>query len=164
VCQSLVVDHDGDRVTVAMVKPGDLRSRACLVDVLRQFHGEFVAVAEDDLARHTARLLGAEVGVSAPDTPFDSLTHVTSAREAIEIAQNGEDDVLPGLLTSAIRTGASDVHIEPHDEGSRIRLRVDGRMFPTDHRSPVCGPIRGHQLGEHQAVHYSPVASGGRCS
>jgi type II secretory ATPase GspE/PulE/Tfp pilus assembly ATPase PilB-like protein len=130
VCQSLAVERDGDRVTVAMVNPGDMQARAFLVDVLQQFHVEFVAVAENDFARHAARLLGADVGVSGPDTPFDSLMHVNSAGEAVEIAQKGEDDVLPRLLTSAIRTGASDVHIEPHDEGGRIRLRVDGRMFP----------------------------------
>jgi type II secretory ATPase GspE/PulE/Tfp pilus assembly ATPase PilB-like protein len=130
VCQSLAVERDGDRVTVAMVNPGDMQARAFLVDVLRQFHVEFVAVTENDFARHAARLLGADVGVSGPDTPFDSLMHVNSAGEAVEIAQKGEDDVLPRLLTSAIRTGASDVHIEPHDEGGRIRLRVDGRMFP----------------------------------
>jgi type II secretory ATPase GspE/PulE/Tfp pilus assembly ATPase PilB-like protein len=130
VCQSLAVERDGDRVTVAMVNPGDMQARAFLMDVLRQFHVEFVAVTEDDFARHAARLLGADVGVSGPDTPFDSLMHVNSAGEAVEIAQKGEDDVLPGLLTSAIRAGASDVHIEPHDEGGRIRLRVDGRMFP----------------------------------
>jgi type II secretory ATPase GspE/PulE/Tfp pilus assembly ATPase PilB-like protein len=130
VCQSLVVEQDGDRVTVAMVSPGDLQARAFLVDVLRQFHVEFVAVTEDDFSRHAARLLGADVGVSGPDTPFGSLMHVSSAGEAVEIPQKGGDGVLPRLLTSAIRGGASDVHIEPHDEGGRVRLRVDGRMFP----------------------------------
>lgn len=130
VCQSLVVERQGDRVTVAMVNPGDMRARGFLVDVLRQFRVEFVAVTEDDFTRHAAKLLGAEVGVSEPDTPFDSLAHVTSAGESAEIAYRGEGDLLPDLLTSAIRSGASDVHIEPYDEGGRIRLRVDGRMFP----------------------------------
>ena len=103
VCRSLVVEHDDGRVTVAMVNPGDAQARAFLVDVLRQFHVEFVAVTEDDFSRHAARLLGADVGVSGPDTPFDRLMHVSSAGEAVEIPQKGEDDVLPGLLTSAIR-------------------------------------------------------------
>ncbi len=114
----------------AMVRPGDLQARAFLVDVLRQFHVEFVAVTEDDFQRHAARLLGADVAVSGLDTPFDSLMHVNSAGEAVAIAHKGEDDVLPGLLTAAIRAGASDVHIEPLAEGGRVRLRVDGRMFP----------------------------------
>lgn len=130
VCQSLVVERQGDRVTVAMVNPGDMRARGFLVDVLRQFHVEFVAVTENDFRRHAAKLLGAEVGVSGPDTPFDSLVHVTSAGESAELAYKGGGELLPELLTSAIRSGASDVHIEPCDEGGRIRLRVDGRMFP----------------------------------
>jgi hypothetical protein len=137
VCQSLVVEHDGGQVTVAMVRPGDLQSRAFLVDVLRQFHVEFVAVTEDDFQRHAARLLGADVAVSGLDAPFDSLMHINSSGDAVAIAQKGEDDVLPGLLTATIRAGASDVHIEPHDEGGRIRLRVDGRMFPLREDIPL---------------------------
>ena len=137
VCQSLVVENDGGQVTVAMVRPGDLQSRAFLVDVLRQFHVEFVAVTEDDFQRHASRLLGADVAVSGLDTPFDSLMHITSSGDATAIAQKGEDDVLPGLLTATIRAGASDVHIEPHDEGGRIRLRVDGRMFPLREDIPL---------------------------
>lgn len=130
VCQCLVVEHVGDRVTVAMVNPGDLQARAFVVNVLRKFHVEFVVVTEDDFRRHAVRLLGAEVGVSGPDTPFDSLMHVNAAGEAAEIAQKGEDDLLRGVLTAAIRAGASDVHIEPHDGGGKIRLRVDGEMLP----------------------------------
>ena len=127
----------GGQVTVAMARPGDLRSRAFLVDVLRQFHVEFVAVTEDDFQRHAARLLGADAVASELDAPFDSLMHITSSGDATAIAQKGEDDVLPGLLTATIRAGASDVHIEPHDEGGRIRLRVDGRMFPLREDIPL---------------------------
>lgn len=130
VCQCLVVEQVGDRVTVAMVNPGDLQARAFVVNVLRKFHIEFVVVTEDDFKRHEARLLGADAGVSGPDTPLDSLMHVNAAGEAAEISQKDEDDFLPGVLTAAIRAGASDVHIEPHDEGGKIRLRVDGKMFP----------------------------------
>jgi type II secretory ATPase GspE/PulE/Tfp pilus assembly ATPase PilB-like protein len=125
-----VVEQDDGRVTVAMVRPGDLQARAFLVDVLRQFHVEFVAVTEDDFQRHAARLLGADAAVSGLDTRFDSLVHVNSSGDAVAIAHKGDDDVLLGLLTTAIRAGASDVHIEPLAEGGRIRLRVDGRMFP----------------------------------
>ncbi len=130
VCRSFVVEHDEGRVTVAMVRPGDLQARAFLMDVLRQFRVEFVAITEDDYQRHAARLLGADVAVSGLDAPLDSLMHVTSSGEAVAIVHKGEEDVLPGVLTAAIRAGASDVHIEPLAEGGRIRLRVDGRMFP----------------------------------
>jgi type II secretory ATPase GspE/PulE/Tfp pilus assembly ATPase PilB-like protein len=129
VCQSLVVEHDDDRVTVAMVRPGDLQARAFLLDVLRPFHVDFVAVAEDDFQRHAAQLLGADVAVSGLDTPLESLVHLDSAGNAVAITHKGDEDLLSELLAAAIRAGASDVHIEPLDEGGRIRLRVDGRMF-----------------------------------
>jgi len=49
----------------------------------------------------------------------------------IATAQPDEDDLLRELLTRAIRSNASDIHIEPFDEhGGRIRLRVDGSMVP----------------------------------
>jgi type II secretory ATPase GspE/PulE/Tfp pilus assembly ATPase PilB-like protein len=129
-CRCLVVEQVGNRVTVALVSPGDLPARAFLMDVLRQFRVEFVAITKEDFQRHAARLLGADVAVAALDTPFGSLMHVNSSGHAVAIAHKGETDVLPGMLTDAIRAGASDVHIEPHSEGGRIRLRVDGRMLP----------------------------------
>jgi general secretion pathway protein E len=137
------VEQDDGRVTVAMVRPGDLQARAFLVDVLRQFHVEFVAVTEDDFQRHAARLLGADAAVSGLDTPFDSLVHVNSSGDEVAIAHKGDDDVLAGLLTESIRAGASDVHIEPLAEGGRVRLRVDGRMFPI--RAAIT-PRQLHQL------------------
>jgi type II secretory ATPase GspE/PulE/Tfp pilus assembly ATPase PilB-like protein/CRP-like cAMP-binding protein len=143
VCQSLVVEHDGNRVTVAMVNPGDLQARAFIVGVLRQFHVEFVVVAEDDFRRHALRLLGADVGVSGPDVPFESLMHVNSTGAANRIDETDDGDFLPGLLTAAIRAGASDVHIEPHDAGGKIRLRVDGRMFPI---RAIISPHHFHRL------------------
>ena len=33
------------------------------------------------------------------------------------------------LVYSAVREGASDIHIEPSDHGLRVRYRVDGRLF-----------------------------------
>jgi len=33
------------------------------------------------------------------------------------------------LIYSAVRDGASDIHIEPHDNELRIRFRIDGRLY-----------------------------------
>lgn len=41
------------------------------------------------------------------------------------------------LLRQAVRTGASDLHIEPHEAGLRARMRVDGTMQPVFDRRDV---------------------------
>ncbi len=40
------------------------------------------------------------------------------------------EEVFRYLTTQAIALGASDIHIEPHREGVRIRFRIDGRLHP----------------------------------
>ncbi|MFN7003511.1 MAG: GspE/PulE family protein [Roseinatronobacter sp.] len=41
------------------------------------------------------------------------------------------------LLRRAVRTRASDLHIEPHEEGLRVRIRVDGTLQQAFDRSDV---------------------------
>lgn len=45
-----------------------------------------------------------------------------------------------GLLRQAVQAGASDLHVEPHEEGLRIRMRVDGFLQPIMDRADV--PVR----------------------
>lgn len=41
------------------------------------------------------------------------------------------------LLRQAVRAGASDLHLEPHESGLRARMRVDGTMSPVFDRRDV---------------------------
>jgi len=41
-----------------------------------------------------------------------------------------------GLIKNALLDGASDIHIEPSNEGLRVRMRVDGRLFVYDNEVP----------------------------
>ena len=41
--------------------------------------------------------------------------------------------VVNGILTEAVRRGASDIHVEPYEKDFRIRLRIDGTLVDITH-------------------------------
>jgi len=121
----VVVSREGRRVTVAASDPTDV-------------------VALDDVRLHTG---ATELTVRvATDTQVrDVLRRVWSlAEESADLATHFEDDadsedepvvvaddaptvrLVTSLLAEAVRTGASDVHVEPHRDAVRVRYRVDG--------------------------------------
>ncbi len=75
---------------------------------------------------------------STVDMDFDKI--VGSALDGIEVAEETEDvDVIRdveapiiklvnGVLINAIKSGASDIHIEPYEKSLRVRIRIDGVM------------------------------------
>jgi type IV pilus assembly protein PilB len=69
---------------------------------------------------------------------FDKL--VGDALDSIEVVTEKKDQsskeieepvvkLVNGILMRAIKTGASDIHIEPYEKSLRVRYRVDGIMF-----------------------------------
>lgn len=55
-----------------------------------------------------------------------------------EVNASSSDDapviaVVNGILTEAIRRGASDIHIEPYEKDFRVRLRIDGTLVDVTH-------------------------------
>lgn len=136
-CRSLAVERDGDTVTVAMVDPNDDQARSFICDVLHEFHVRVVAISEDDFRQHESKLLGVEVDAVPSDVEARDLRYVDSSGKATSISETSAQDVLPRALVAAIRSGASDVHIEPHGSHGRIRLRLDGKMISTEDDIPA---------------------------
>ena len=69
------------------------------------------------------------------------LRSVEAAEDALEVVEDTQDDdvkaqdladdapvvkLINGLLTDAVKRGASDIHIEPFEHEMRVRYRVDG--------------------------------------
>lgn len=52
-------------------------------------------------------------------------------------AASGDDapviSVVNGILTEAVRRGASDIHVEPYEKDFRVRLRIDGTLVDITH-------------------------------
>ena len=88
---------------------------------------------------------GGEEGTLSIDGNFgnvDILDEVLDrALDNIEIVEEREDaevirEVAPpivklvnGMLVNAIKSGASDVHVEPYESSVRVRQRIDGQMY-----------------------------------
>ncbi len=132
ISRSIVVEQDGDRVTVAMVNPSDLRARSFIQDVLRDYHVHFTAIGEEDFEKHGRKLLGERIEMGPTNIPFDSLIYQNSEGVVRPLSGSPEDDLLSKILTLAVRRLASDVHFEPFRGRARVRLRVDGRMIVID--------------------------------
>ncbi|MGD2079845.1 MAG: type IV-A pilus assembly ATPase PilB [Nitrospirota bacterium] len=70
---------------------------------------------------------------------FDSV--VGSALDGVEAVEEQEDSevvadveapiikLVNGIFVNAVKTGASDIHIEPYESSLRVRYRVDGVMY-----------------------------------
>ena len=71
------------------------------------------------------------------------LRSVEAAEDALEVVEDTQDDdvkaqdladdapvvkLINGLLTDAVKRGASDIHIEPFEHEMRVRYRVDGAL------------------------------------
>ncbi len=130
-----------DTMTVAMAEPQSLPS----VERLRQITGctiRPILAAEANIRESIDRLTSAE-------SDMDALIASISNGD-VEVIEEEEDDsgttdlseivgdspvvnLLNMILLKAIREGASDIHIEPDKNGTRMRFRLDGvlRELPT---------------------------------
>jgi len=133
-CQALVIAREADEVTVALVNPYEERFRAFLQNVLRQYRIEFVAMGEDDYLRHRSAPAERKSDLAAPAQV--ALSFVDSTGKEQFSGQHETADLLQTALGMAIRAGASDVHFEPGAVAGRVRLRIDGNMFPLPNAVP----------------------------
>lgn len=108
----LPIAEQGDKVLVATDNPDDQIS----LDMLRRILGRPIVLALADpeaikaAIRETGRLL------KRPAGDFDALGESDSVAE------------LDRIFKQAYLNRATDIHFEPHQNGLRVRLRVDGRL------------------------------------
>ncbi len=129
-CQAIVIARDADHVRVALVDPHDEKIRSFLENVLRSYRLEFAAIAEDDYKRHRDSLQGA---LALPPVEKIDLSYIDAEGKAQSLGHHETADLLQRVLGQALASGASDVHFEPGVEAGRVRMRVEGNMFPLDH-------------------------------
>lgn len=79
--------------------------------------------AIDIIYRHTEQIesLALELSESGGDQ-FDLAT----LTEAVDVSEAPVARLLQSIFEDAIKMGASDIHLEPEENGLRIRMRVDG--------------------------------------
>ncbi|MBU1122081.1 MAG: Flp pilus assembly complex ATPase component TadA [Candidatus Omnitrophica bacterium] len=129
-----------DNLTIAMIDPLDvnaidqmqtisgLRCKpvfACLSQILDQikkyYHSSQQSVSDKDIL-----FLSRESGVS--DLTVVTGEEVSSLKEAASLAPVVEK--VNSIVTKAVVTGVSDIHIEPQRSNLNCRYRIDGVLYP----------------------------------
>ena len=126
-----------DTLTIAVAEPSDV----FLLDRVKS-----IARCDVQLAIATARDIRRTLQTYLPDSKVfvidDIIDDVQS--DAVELIEDTIDDIATGnelagqspiirlvnyIIYSAVKAGASDIHIEPTERQIRVRYRVDGALF-----------------------------------
>ena len=128
--RAIVLKETVDGLMVGMGDPTDIISYDKLVAALR-CHVELAMIKESDLLRNIDRMynngeelqsLASEVGKELSDSTFDlDKLLVVSSRSDAPVVR-----LIQSIFESAVRSSASDIHIEPDENVLRIRRRLDG--------------------------------------
>ncbi len=125
-------------VMIAMADPTDIRA----VDTLQQITGLHVEVAtapEQDILAFLDNLQagGESIQNSIDEIIEETVTHdgQLATKEEVDLAAASQDEapvirLVNQIIARAVNIGASDIHFEPEEKMMRIRVRIDGVLFP----------------------------------
>jgi type IV pilus assembly protein PilB len=126
-----------DELTVAMVEPKSLPMQDRLRN-LTDCSIRPVLVLEDNLLEYQQKYLAAEVNVDSFLASMEESDIHISEHEAIDEGPVADlDQMVDGspivnlvnlAVLTALRAGASDIHIEPDRDATHIRYRIDGQL------------------------------------
>jgi type IV pilus assembly protein PilB len=133
----LPLKREGRTLTVAMADPTDLGLLEDLKFITR--FDLFPVIAGE----YTLRNLIEKHYESADQQLQILIKDMEASGEDVEVVEQEEDELatqaqiddapvvklINGLLTDAVRRGASDIHIEPFEHEIRVRYRIDGALL-----------------------------------
>lgn len=133
----LPVSRMNGSVTIAMADPMNITA----IDTLQQITGLHVEVAtasEQDILAYLDSLKegGETIQHSIDEIIEDSASEARLAtQEEVDLAAASQDDapiirLVNQIISRAVTIGASDIHFEPDEKMLRIRVRIDGILFP----------------------------------
>ena len=114
-------------------------------------------MTDDDMGDGTFESTNYEEGPSVNVDEFDKI--VGSALDNVDVLEEKEDSeivkeveapivkLVNGIFVNAIKSGASDIHIEPYENSLRVRYRIDGVMYtvmnlPTKIRASLTSRVK----------------------
>ncbi len=124
-------DKKGNKLFVAMADPLDIQ----VIQFIEQKSGLFVkpylAVAEDiakAVAEEYSQNLTSEVTSALKEvTAFSKIKAEEEPTDKAEMIQETPvSNIITQLLDFAVKSRASDIHIEPEEDKTRVRYRIDG--------------------------------------
>jgi len=130
--RALVIDDDGDTVTVVVSDPADLQGLDVLASLLEGRNFELKIAREKQLIDSFDRVYRRTQEIASFAVKLNAEHSDNSSFDANKVDLSGEDSdatvmkMLHSLFEDAVQVGASDLHIEPDEKVLRIRQRVDG--------------------------------------
>ena len=142
----LSVADDGS-VAVAMADPLDLFIQDELSMIMNRDIRVNVA-ASSDIVNNVDRLYNLQQALN--EAIFEVVVEGEEIIGETSLTNEGDAPVVQlvgRILEQAIQEGASDVHIEPYEKESRVRYRVDGKLynaydFPVNLQAPVVSRLK----------------------
>jgi type IV pilus assembly protein PilB len=134
----LPIGRQDNAVLVGISDPADI---FLIDDIKRRVRGrvQLVVVPGGDILRTIEEILAADSQQRVDDIIKDI------AEDEVEVVTAEEDDVITDLekiagespviryvnfvISTAVRDGASDIHVEPGERRLRVRYRIDGALF-----------------------------------
>lgn len=129
--RALIIEEGPGHYLAALSDPTDL-TRVDEMQILLDKPLKIAVARESELMRaidivyrHTEQIesLALELSDSGGDQ-FD----LAKLSEAVDVSEAPVARLLQSIFEDAIKLGASDIHIEPEENGLRIRMRVDGML------------------------------------
>jgi len=137
--QIVAFTQEGDVLKVAILNPGDFKAREAVSFIARQrnlkveLYVASTSAIKNILAQYTGLAVEVEEAVGAAEARFAPVG--PAGKEAVtleEISRSAPIAKLVGsILKYAVDNAASDVHIEPLADKTRIRYRIDGILRET---------------------------------
>lgn len=128
--RALVIEDDGQVVTLGMSDPADLNAMDTIEMLLSPKQIKLVAVTEEQLLEAFDNLYRRTKDIESFAEQLSEEYGETSDFELGGLADDAGDATVVKLLQSifedAVQVKASDIHIEPEQSLMRIRQRVDG--------------------------------------
>ena len=123
---------DDDRLTLAMAAPDDMEAIS-EVELLTGYRVEPVICLADELTAVLDRAFDERVAArqTAVDIRFEELRTGAATPAALQTDEDPDAPVVRlvrSILMGAVHSGASDIHLEPHNPQMRVRYRVDGQL------------------------------------
>ncbi|MFA5260791.1 MAG: GspE/PulE family protein [Candidatus Omnitrophota bacterium] len=135
----------GNSITVGMVDPQDIVALDQLRRICKIDNVDPVLVSE----RGVRRLLDTSFGIgSSIDDIVKSIDKEETQDAVVEVGEGAPLVKLVNIvIAQAVKDLASDIHIEPEEDGMRIRLRVDGilqelKMLPKKIQNGVISRVK----------------------
>lgn len=122
------IDKEDNRLVVAMAEPLDFFA----IDDIKLFTNmnlKLVLASKEDIIQLINRLYSIEPTKKIlSEIGEDNLANEYDRPELIEVSTDSTVRLLNSIIEQAVRSMASDIHIEPFSENIRIRIRIDGDL------------------------------------